>query len=98
MNKEDLLQILSNTESYNIEKTISTDNMDKFCQAICTFSNDISGNGKNGYLISGAQDKEYLPKAVAEDILAEDKRSVEEQLISLGFYDLHYETHLLLKQ
>lgn len=25
--------------------------MDKFCEAICTFSNDISGSGKNGYLI-----------------------------------------------
>lgn len=34
--------------------------------------------------------KEYLPKAVAEDVLVEDKRSIEEQLITLGFYDLRY--------
>lgn len=35
--------------------------------------------------------KEFLPKAVVEDILAEDKRSIEEQLASLGFYDLRYD-------
>ena len=34
--------------------------------------------------------KEYLPIAVAKEILAEDKRSIEEQLTSLGFYDLRY--------
>ena len=34
--------------------------------------------------------KEFLSKAVAEDILAEDKRSIEEQLASLGFFDLRY--------
>jgi ATP-dependent DNA helicase RecG len=35
-------------------------------------------------------EKEYLPKAVAEDVLTEDKRGIEEQLASLGFYDLRY--------
>ncbi len=34
--------------------------------------------------------KEFLPKAVAKDILAEDKRPIEEQLASLGLYDLRY--------
>lgn len=197
-----LTHLLSTTESTHVERTTSTENMDKFCQAICAFSNDISGSGKNGYLIIGANDngtlsglkvddklllqisnirtdgnilpqpvmtvgkftfddgevlvaevqpsefppvryrgriwvrvgprksivteaeekilterrlsnvhtfdampclgttindldvkliqKEYLPKAVAEDVLAEDKRGIEEQLASLGFYDLRY--------
>ncbi len=197
-----LQQLLSNTESAHVERTTSTDNMDKFCQAICAFSNDVSGSGKNGYLMIGVRDngklsglkvddklllqisnirtdgnilpqpvmtvekfifddgdvlvaevqpsefppvryrgrvwvrvgprksiateaeekilmerrlsnvhtfdampclgttindldvklikKEFLPKAVAEEILAEDKRSIEEQLASLGFYDLRY--------
>ena len=200
--KKELLQMLSDTESYNIERTESTGNMDKFCQAICAFSNDMSGNGKNGYLIIGAKDngelsglkvddklllqiasirtdgnilpqpimtvekfsfgdgdvlvaevqpsefppvryrgrvwvrvgprkstateaeekilterrlsnihtfdampclgtniddlnvalihKEFLPKAVAEDILGEDKRDITDQLASLGLYDLRY--------
>lgn len=34
--------------------------------------------------------KEFLPKAIAEEVLAEDKRPIEEQLISLGLYDLRY--------
>lgn len=200
--KEELQHILSDTESYRIERTTSTDNADKFCQAICAFSNDLPGRGKNGYLILGVHDngklsglkvddklllqisnirtdgnilpqpvmtvekfsfeegdilvtevqpsefppvrykgrvwvrvgprksiaseaeekiltekrlsnvhtfdampclgttlsdldvslikKEFLPKAVAEDILAEDKRPIEEQLASLGLYDLRY--------
>ena len=197
-----LKYILSNTESAHIERTTSTDNMDKFCQAICAFSNDVSGSGKNGYLIIGAHDngklsglkvddklllkisnirtdgnilpqpvmtvekfsfndgdvlvaevqpsefppvryrgriwvrvgprksiateaeekilterrlsnvhtfdampclgttlddldiaiikKEYLPKAVAEEVLSEDKRTIDKQLASLGLYDLRY--------
>ncbi len=197
-----LSHFLSDSENSHVERTISTSDMDKFCQAICAFSNDVSGSEKNGYLIIGAHDngklsglkvddklllkisnirtdgnilpqpvmtvekftfndadllvvevqpsefppvryrgriwvrvgprksvateaeekilterrlsnihtfdampclgttihdldvklieKEYLPKAVAEDVLAEDKRSIEEQLASLGFYDLRY--------
>lgn len=200
--REEILQMLSDTESYNIERTVSIDNADKFCQAICAFSNDLPGSGKNGYLIIGAHDngkllgltvndklllqisnirtdgnilpqpvmivekfsfedgdilvaevkpsefppvryrgrvwvrvgprksiaseaeekilterrlsniytfdakpclgttisdldlspikREFLPKAVAEEVLLEDKRPIEEQLASLGFYDLRY--------
>ena len=200
--RTDLERILSSTESYRIERTTSVDNVDKFCQAICAFSNDLPGCGKNGYLILGVHDngklsglkaddrlllqitnirtdgnilpqpvmsvekfsfedgdilvaevqpsefppvryrgriwvrvgprksiaseaeekilterrlsnihtfdampclgttmsdldvslikKEFLPKAIAEEVLAEDKRPIEEQLISLGLYDLRY--------
>lgn len=200
--KDELKHILTDTESYHIERTISIDNADKFCQAICAFSNDLPGSGKNGYLIIGAHDngklsclkvndklllqisnirtdgnilpqpvmtvekfsfedgevlvaevqpsefpsvryrgrvwvrvgprksiaseaeekilterrlsnvhtfdampclgttmadldvslikREFLPKAVDEEVLAEDKRPIEEQLASLGFYDLRY--------
>ena len=201
--KEHLQKILSDTESYHIEKTVATDNMDKFSQAICAFSNDVADSKKKGYLIIGVRDngelaglqvddklllqisnirtdgnilpqpvmtvekfsftqgdvlvvevtpsqvppvryrgriwvrvgprksiateaeekllterrlsnirtfdampclgttledlditlfkKEYLSKAVAEDILQEDKRTIEEQMASLGLYDLHYQ-------
>ncbi len=197
-----LQHLLSNTESAHVERTTSTDNMDKLCQAICAFSNDVSGSGKNGYLIIGVHDngklsglkvddklllkisnirtdgnilpqpvmtvekftfddgdvlvtevqpsefppvryrgriwvrvgprksiateaeekilterrlsnvhtfdampclgttlddldiaiikKEYLPKAVAEEVLSEDKRTIDKQLASLGLYDLRY--------
>ena len=201
--KEHLQKILSDTESYHIEKTVATDNMDKFSQAICAFSNDVADSRKKGYLLIGVRDngqlaglqvddklllqisnirtdgnilpqpvmtvekfsfaqgdvlvvevtpsqvppvryrgriwvrvgprksiateaeekllterrlsnirtfdampclgttledlditlfkKEYLSKAVAEDILQEDKRTIEEQMASLGLYDLRYQ-------
>ena len=201
--KEHLQEILSDTESYHIEKTVATDNMDKFSQAICAFSNDVADSKKKGYLLIGVRDngelaglqvddklllqisnirtdgnilpqpvmtvekfsfaqgdvlvvevtpsqvppvryrgriwvrvgprksiateaeekllterrlsnirtfdampclgttlenlditlfkKEYLSKAVAEDILQEDKRTIEEQMASLGLYDLRYQ-------
>ena len=201
--KEHLQKILLDTESYHIEKTVATDNMDKFSQAICAFSNDVADSKKKGYLLIGVRDngelaglqvddklllqisnirtdgnilpqpvmtvekfsfaqgdvlvvevtpsqvppvryrgriwvrvgprksiateaeekllterrlsnirtfdampclgttledlditlfkKEYLFKAVAEDILQEDKRTIEEQMASLGLYDLHYQ-------
>ena len=201
--KEHLQKILSDTESYHIEKTVATDNMDKFSQAICAFSNDVADSKKKGYLLIGVRDngelaglqvddklllqisnirtdgnilpqpvmtvekfsfaqgdvlvvevtpsqvppvryrgriwvrvgprksiateaeekllterrlsnirtfdampclgttledlditlfkKEYLFKAVAEDILQEDKRTIEEQMASLGLYDMRYQ-------
>ena len=61
--------MLSDTESYNIERTESTGNMDKFCQAICAFSNDMSGSGKNGYLIIGAKDNGELSGLQVDDKL-----------------------------
>ncbi|MDR3184789.1 MAG: putative DNA binding domain-containing protein [Prevotellaceae bacterium] len=200
--KRKLISLLADTESYHVERTSSTTNMDKFCQAICAFSNDLPGSGKNGCLILGAHDngalsglkvddglllrisnirtdgnilpqpvmivekfsfdkgdvlvvevqpseippvrydgrvwvrvgprkgfateaeekiltekrlsnvrtfdampcigasiadldvelikKEFLPKAVAAEVLVEDKRPIQEQLSSLGFYDLRY--------
>lgn len=45
--KKELLQILSDTESYNIERRESTGKMDKPCQEIYTFSNSPSRCNKN---------------------------------------------------
>ena len=67
--KKELLQIVSDSESYNIERTESTNNMDKFCQAICAFSNDISGNDTKGYLIIGAKDNGELSGLKVNDKL-----------------------------
>lgn len=54
--KNELRQLLTSTEAYRIERTISTGNTDKFSEAICAFSNDLPGSHKNGYLIIGAED------------------------------------------
>ncbi|MGD9975629.1 MAG: helix-turn-helix domain-containing protein, partial [Desulfatirhabdiaceae bacterium] len=51
-----LLDMLSNLEADYIERTISTANMDKFCQAICAFANDLPDHRRPGYLLIGVHD------------------------------------------
>lgn len=51
--KEEVLDLLKSTESYRVERTVSTGNMDKFCEVICAFANDMPNSRKNGYLIIG---------------------------------------------
>lgn len=55
--KEELRRLLQDIEADNVERTLSTDNSDKYCKAICAFANDMPGRGKPGYLIVGADDK-----------------------------------------
>ena len=54
--REELLDLLKSTETYRVEKTISTTNMDKFCEAICAFANDMPNSKKKGYLLIGVND------------------------------------------
>ena len=54
--KEELQELLQSTETFRIEKTISTTNKDKFCEAICAFANDMPNSKKAGYLLIGIDD------------------------------------------
>lgn len=64
---QEMLQLLNDTECHRVERTTSKTDMDKFCQAICAFSNDLSGNGKNGYLMIGAYDNGELSGLKVDD-------------------------------
>lgn len=55
--KEEIQALLRDIESDRVERTVSTTNIDKFGEAICSFSNDLPDNQKPGYLIIGADDK-----------------------------------------
>lgn len=66
--KEDILELLRSTESYRVERTVSTGNMDKFCEAICAFANDMPGSRKNGYLIIGAKDDGSIAGMKVDDL------------------------------
>ncbi len=46
--KDEIQTLLLSTETYRIERTISTGNMDKFCEAICAFANDLPDSRKKG--------------------------------------------------
>ena len=54
--KDEIQELLHSTETYRVERTISTGDMDKFQEAICAFANDLPNSRKNGYLILGAYD------------------------------------------
>ena len=55
-NKEKILQLMSNLESENIERTRAFDKADKMGQAICAFANDIGDRKQPGYLLLGVED------------------------------------------
>lgn len=57
MTSDEIMTILSDIESDRIEKTTSTNNTDKFGQAICAFANDLPNHNQPGYLIIGYDDK-----------------------------------------
>jgi ATP-dependent DNA helicase RecG len=54
--KDEIQELLRSTETYRVERTTSTGDIDKFQEAICAFANDLSGSLKKGYLILRAYD------------------------------------------
>jgi len=49
----ELVALLTDTESFRVERTASLTDTDKFCKAICAFANDMPGGGVPGYLFIG---------------------------------------------
>lgn len=45
--KEEVRALLQSTETYRIERTTSTGDMDKFQEAICAFANDLPNSRKD---------------------------------------------------
>ena len=56
LSKKSVTILLKDLESDRIERTISTNNTDKFSEAICAFSNDYPNNNQMGYLLIGVKD------------------------------------------
>ena len=69
ISKEEILELLKSTETYRVEKTVSTTNMDKFCEAICAFSNDLPNAKQKGYLFIGADDNGNISGLKVDDAL-----------------------------
>lgn len=67
--RSELQELLQSTETYRVERTTSTGDMDKFQEAICAFSNDLPNSKKNGYLILGAYDNGALSGLKVDDAL-----------------------------
>jgi ATP-dependent DNA helicase RecG len=67
--KPELQDLLQTTETYRVERTTSTNDMDKFQEAICAFANDLPNSRKKGYLILGAYDNGTLSGLKVDDAL-----------------------------
>jgi len=56
IDEQGLRELLADLESDRVERTTSTRDTDKFCEAICAFANDMPANNRPGYLVIGARD------------------------------------------
>ncbi len=56
LTEDDLKRLIVDLETDRVEKTISKTNLDKFGEAICSFSNDIADHQDAGYLVIGVDD------------------------------------------
>jgi len=72
MERSTLKQILESLETFRIEKTSSTNDTEKYCQAICAFSNDMPDSKKPGYLILGVNEDGTPSGIKANDKLLKD--------------------------
>ncbi|MBT9584820.1 putative DNA binding domain-containing protein [bacterium] len=55
-----LTALLADLEADNVERTQSTTDTAKFCQAVCAFANDLPGRQQPGYLLIGVDDQGNL--------------------------------------
>ena len=59
--KDEIQELLHSTETYRVERTTSTGDMDKFQEAICAFANDLPNSRKNGGLYGNNARSENFP-------------------------------------
>lgn len=70
LNEEQLKALMAELESDTAERTESTNNTDKFGQAICAFANDLPNYRRPGYLLVGVKDNGTLAGIkVTDDLL-----------------------------
>lgn len=76
MNVDELNHLLTLEESSRVERTLSTGDMDKFQEAICAFSNDLSGARPTGYLLIGVRDDGQIGGLSVDDNLQKKIASI----------------------
>ncbi|MBN1867845.1 putative DNA binding domain-containing protein [Candidatus Sumerlaeota bacterium] len=73
--EQELRELLADLESDRVERTLSTKDTEKFCQAICAFANDMPANNLPGYLIVGARDDGVIEGVEVTDKLLQQLSS-----------------------
>ena len=69
LNEEQLKALMAELESDTAERTESTNNTDKFGQAICAFANDLPNHRRPGYLLIGVKDDGSLAGTTVTDAM-----------------------------
>jgi ATP-dependent DNA helicase RecG len=85
----EILELLIDLESYRTERTESLTDTDKFCEAICAFSNDMPGSGLPGYLFIGVDKKGQPTGAVIDERLLERLAGFRDNGNILPIPDMH---------
>ena len=62
LTKDELLELIRDIELSRAERTVSVNDMDKFCEAVCAFANDMPDSKQNGYLLVGVHDDGRLKR------------------------------------
>ena len=74
--KEDLVELIQDIESSRAERTVSVNDTDKFCEAVCAFANDMPDSKQNGYLLVGVHDDGRLSGLEATDSLLKNLAAI----------------------
>ena len=69
---EQIQEMLTDIESDRIERTISTNDTDKFAKAVCAFANDFPNYRQPGYLFIGVHDDGSLNGLTVSDQLLQN--------------------------
>lgn len=69
---EQLKTMFSDIESDRIERTTSTNDTDKFAQAVCAFANDFPNHKQPGYLLIGVDTQGKLSNLIVTDQLLQN--------------------------
>ena len=76
LTKEELLELIQDIESSRAERTVSVNDTDKFCEAVCAFANDMPDSKQNGYLLVGVHDDGRLSGLKATDSLLKNLAAI----------------------
>lgn len=76
LTKEELVELIRDIESSRAERTVSVNDTDKFCEAVCAFANDMPDSKQNGYLLVGVHDDGRLSGLKATDSLLKNLAAI----------------------
>ena len=76
LTKEELLELIQDIESSRAERTVSVNDTDKFCEAVCAFANDMPDSKQNGCLLVGVHDDGRLSGLKATDSLLKNLAAI----------------------